>query len=345
MTEEIKERFINPFTDFGFKRLFGTEPNKDLLIDFLNQLLPPKDRIEDLTFSNSETVPNIREERKAVFDIYCTNAKGQKFVVEMQKAEQRFFKDRSVFYASFPIQEQAKKKKLKKGEKVIPWNYELKAVYLVGVLNFTFPREEGVPDENEVKHVINLRDEKGRLFYSKMTLLFLEMPHFNKKLKDLKTNYDKWLWVLKHLPTLEEIPAELANGIFKKLFEVAEIAAFNAEEKAQYDASVKQFLDLYNIIDFAEEKRRLAEERADKAEKLLEDAQTALESSEKAKDDAEKAKDDAEKQAEADRLAKADAEKAKANAEKAKADAEAQNAILLAKMKAMEEEIKRIQKK
>ncbi|MFV0345492.1 MAG: Rpn family recombination-promoting nuclease/putative transposase, partial [Bacteroidales bacterium] len=116
----LKDRYINPLTDFGFKKLFGTEVNKDLLIDFLNQLLPEYHRIKDLTYRQNEHLPHTEVDRKAVFDIYCESESGEKFIVEMQKAKQNFFKDRSVFYATFPIQEQAHK-----GE----WNFKLAAVY------------------------------------------------------------------------------------------------------------------------------------------------------------------------------------------------------------------------
>ena len=106
------EKYINPFTDFGFKKLFCTELNKDLLIDFLNQVLPEKHQIQDLTYARMEHLGNSEADRKAVFDLYCIGANGDRFIVEMQKAKQNFFKDRSVYYASFPIQEQAKKRRL-----------------------------------------------------------------------------------------------------------------------------------------------------------------------------------------------------------------------------------------
>jgi len=105
-----KEKYINPLTDFGFKKLFGTEPNKDLLIDFLNQILPDR-KIKDLTYSSGEKQGLTELDRKAIFDLYCIGDKGERFIVEMQKAKQNYFKDRSVFYASFPIQEQGKKNK------------------------------------------------------------------------------------------------------------------------------------------------------------------------------------------------------------------------------------------
>lgn len=105
------DRYINPLTDFGFKRLFGTEPNKNLLIDFLNVILPPQHRVKDLTYGSTENLGNTPSDRKAVFDLYCESEKGKKFIVEMQKAKHKhnYFKDRSIYYASFPIQDQAEK--------------------------------------------------------------------------------------------------------------------------------------------------------------------------------------------------------------------------------------------
>jgi predicted transposase/invertase (TIGR01784 family) len=101
------EKFINPFTDFGFKKLFGEEINKDLLIDFLNELLKGKTEIKNLTYLKTEQLGASALDRKAIFDLYCENEKGEKFIVELQKVRQEYFKDRSIYYATFPIQEQA----------------------------------------------------------------------------------------------------------------------------------------------------------------------------------------------------------------------------------------------
>ncbi len=97
------ERYINLLTDFGFKRVFGTEPNKALLMDFLNTVLPQQHRIQDLSFRNNENVGNTESDRKAIFDIYCESEQGERFIVELQKAKQNYFNDCSVYYATFPI--------------------------------------------------------------------------------------------------------------------------------------------------------------------------------------------------------------------------------------------------
>jgi len=125
----MKPRYLNPYTDFGFKKLFGEEANKELLVDFLNEVLPAPHKIAQLTLKPTEKLGNVNSDRKAIYDIYCENKDGQKFIVEMQKAKINFFKDRTVFYSTFPIQEQAEK-----GE----WDYKLSPVYCIAILDFTF---------------------------------------------------------------------------------------------------------------------------------------------------------------------------------------------------------------
>jgi predicted transposase/invertase (TIGR01784 family) len=235
----LEEKYVNPFTDFGFKKLFGSEPNKDLLIDFLNQLLPPHHQIKDLTYGKSE-FPGISElDRKVIFDLYCTSASGEKFIVEMQKAKQNFFKDRSVYYATFPIQEQGKR-----GD----WDYKLAAVYFIGILDFVFAEGE---HDSEVLHQIKLKDQNHRIFYDKLTFIYLEMPKFKKTEDELGTAFDKWLYVLKHLPKFQERPQKLREKVFEKLFESAQIARFNREELVQYEESLKVYRDWKNAMDTA----------------------------------------------------------------------------------------------
>jgi predicted transposase/invertase (TIGR01784 family) len=245
------EKYINPFTDFGFKKLFGTELNKDLLIDFLNQVLPEKHQIQDLTYARTEHLGNSEADRKAVFDLYCIGANGDRFIVEMQKAKQNFFKDRSVYYASFPIQEQAKK-----GD----WNYQLSAVYMVGILDFVFSEDES---EHLVRHQVQLKDQINRVFYDKLTFIYLEMPNFNKNEAELETNFDRWMYVLQQLPSLENRPAALKDRIFQKVFETAEIAKFSTDDKVKYEESLKYYRDLKNVVDtsYEEGKAEGKEER------------------------------------------------------------------------------------
>ena len=239
-------RYVNPYTDFGFKLLFGTPVNKDLLIGFLNALFRGEQEITDVTYLNAEQLGRAEWDRKAVFDVYCENVKGERFIVEMQKARQKYFKDRSVFYSTFPIREQAK---------VGDWDYELKSVYTVGVLNFVF--DEDKDDEEYYHHEVKLMDVgRKEVFYEKLTFIYLEMPKFRKREEELETLFDKWMFVLKNLATLLDRPAALQERVFKRLFETAEIARFSESEMRDYEESLKNLRDLGNVLNTAKEEGR-----------------------------------------------------------------------------------------
>jgi len=200
--ENQQEKYINPLTDFGFKKLFGTEPNKNLLIDFLNQILPDS-KIKDLSYVSTEYFGKTAIERKAVFDLSCIGENDERFIVEMQKAKQNYFKDRSVFYASFPIQEQAIK-----GE----WDYQLNPVYSVGVLDFTFDEHK---KDDTIIHTVSLKNQHCEEFYRKLKFVYIELPKFTKTEEELETHFDKWLYI---------------------------------KERAAYDASLKAYRDINNIV-------------------------------------------------------------------------------------------------
>ncbi len=244
---EFKEKYINPFTDYGFKRLFGEEPNKDLLLDFLNELLKEKEgEIIEISYLPNEKLPISIGERKAIFDIYCKNEKGEYFIVEMQKAEQKYFKDRTLFYSTFPIQEQARNK----GKN---WDFKLKHVYTIGILDFEFKEDEPYPKKYKYEAKL-LETETKKVFYKKLTYIYLSMPKFRKTLDELETKFDKWLYILKHLDRFERIPDKIKDKIFKKLFKTAELAKFSADELKEYEASVNAYRDIKNSVDTAFEK-------------------------------------------------------------------------------------------
>ena len=241
------EKYVNPFTDYGFKRLFGEEPNKDLLLDFLNELLRDEQgQITALTYLKNENLGSTDLDRKAIFDIYCENESGEKFIVELQKTRQNFFKDRTVYYATFPIREQARR---------ADWNFELKAVYTVAILDFVF--EEDKDQATKYRYDVKLTDqETHRVFYDKLTFIYLEMPKFNKTVDELTTRFEKWLYVIRNLNRLDRVPDKLREQVFEKLFEAAEIARFTPEQVRSYEDSLKHYRDLKNSLDTAREEGR-----------------------------------------------------------------------------------------
>lgn len=238
----MKAKYINPYTDFGFKKIFGEEASKPLLIDFLNSLLPENNQIVGLTFKNNEQLGLTEFDRRAVYDIYCENKKGEKFIVELQKAKQNYFKDRTIYYSTFPIREQAEK-----GE----WNYNLKAVYCVGILDFTFDDYESEPERSEVVHTIKLKNQNGKVFYDKLTYIYLEMPNFTKEEGELTTRLDKWLYFIKNLEDFQNIPAIFKDKVFIHAFEKAKLANLGQAELDKYESSLKVYRDLKGVIDTA----------------------------------------------------------------------------------------------
>ena len=237
--KEFQDRYVNPLTDFGFKRLFGTEPNKDILLEFLNAVLPDGKRIMELQFGNSERIGRSPLDRKAIFDVYCISESGEHFIVELQKVKQNFFKDRTIYYSSFPIQDQGLK-----GD----WDFQLDAVYTVGILDFIFNDHAG---DEEFYHVVELKDQRNEVFSDKLKFVYVELPKFKKSVDELNGDFEKWIYLFRHLAGLQKIPDSLEQPVFHKLFKEAEIANFSREEMSDYIDSLKYFRDLNNVVDTA----------------------------------------------------------------------------------------------
>lgn len=235
----MKAKYINPFTDYGFKKLFGEEASKKLLISFLNDLLPRKDKIINITFKKNEQQGDIVVSRKAVYDIFCEDEKGNQFIVEMQNARQLYFKDRSIYYSTFPIRDQAQK-----GD----WDFKLTGVYCVGLLGFEFEKENV---KDEYINSVQLKNQHNKVFYDKLNFIFIELPKYNKQENELETHFDKWLYFLKNLESFNKIPNILKEEIFEEAFKVAEISNFTQEELMEYEESLRIYRDNINVIETA----------------------------------------------------------------------------------------------
>ena len=239
---KVEERYISLLTDFGFKRIFGTAMNKDLLICFLNSLFNGKQVVKDVKYLNPEHVGDVYADRKAIFDVYCEGENGEKFIVEMQNAYQTYFKDRSLFYSTFPIREQAPKGK--------DWDFKLNHVYTVALLNFDM--NEDAFEKEKIRHSVQLCDTAThKVFYNKLEFIYVEIAKFDKSLEELETLYDKWLYALKNLYKLTQRPKELCDKVFDRLFEEAEISKFTQQELREYEASKMAYRDIKNSVDTA----------------------------------------------------------------------------------------------
>ena len=225
-------RSINPYTDFGFKRLFGSLANKALLIDFLNCLVLPEHTIADLEFRSTENLPTTALERRAIFDIRCTAQSGQHFIVKMQKAKFHHFKDRALFYATFPIKEQAE---------VGEWDFRLQPVYFVALLDFLYDEME---EKAKLLREVQLRDQDGEAFSDKLHFRFVQMPAFRKTGSEVKTQFDKWCFFLKNLESFDVLSELLREPVFEQGIETLREAALTKEELPGYEQSLKDYRDL-----------------------------------------------------------------------------------------------------
>lgn len=257
--------YINPFVDYGFKKLFATEANKDLMIGFLNAILDDTgDPVVDLVYKNVEQIGEFNGTRANYFDVYCETETGRKFIVEMQNTWKPFFKDRTLYYIAKPIRDQGLKEvadsvkgyevridpeEFKSASKKKPkWNFRLNEVCLISVMNFTFPKREY--KEDEYFHKVMLSDvDDHHVFYDKLSLYYIEMPKLdNVKLK-LDTPREKWIYALYHLWRYDIYPEELKDDIFRKFYHEADYANYDMDEQLAYERSCKVYLDTYNEIE------------------------------------------------------------------------------------------------
>ncbi len=241
----ITSIFFDPTTDFGFKKLFGEDANKDLLMDFLNSMLPQEHQIYSLSFQQTEQLPDHEEDRKAIYDILCVTKDGEKFIVEMQNSKMTYIMDRSLYYSTFPIQKQAPRG---------IWNFKLSRVYLIDILNFEYDTNTAYWKKRQLLRPFSLRDDKGVLMIDKLHFKFLQLPFFKKKQHQLKTQFDKWCFFLKNLENLDAIPNILNEPIFMKAFSVATVANMSANEYILYQISKSKKYDMELIADEAEER-------------------------------------------------------------------------------------------
>jgi predicted transposase/invertase (TIGR01784 family) len=239
----VTGKYIDPLVDFAFKKIFGNEPNKDLLIAFLNEVFRGRKRIVDLVYNKNEHPGDLKDEGAAVFDLLCTGDNGERFIIEVQRARQGYFKERSLFYTSRLISDQAPKGKRS------AWGYNIAEVYLIALLeDFTL---EDSPANSYLHDICLCNRDTGKIFYDKLGYTYIELSKFVKAETDLDTDLDKWLYFLKNMPRMDRLPVYLRKPIFEKLFSIAEYTNLTKEEKTMYDSSLKHKWDNKNVLDYA----------------------------------------------------------------------------------------------
>src|SRR5574344_188552 len=230
-------KYINPFTDVGFKRIFGQELSKPLLLDFLNSLFEGEKRIVNLTFLDKEQPALFEEDRSLIYDIYCETDEGEHIIVEMQNKSQPFFKNRSIYYISESIARQ--------GERGSSWKYEIDSVCLVAFLNFT-PMDFKKQFRTDV-----VLAEKGtkEQFSDKLRMIFLQLPLFKKEAEECENQVERWIYLLKNMETLNRLPWAAQSAVFQKLESIADVGGMTRAERLQYDEALKKYRDTISVFE------------------------------------------------------------------------------------------------
>lgn len=250
-------KYINPFTDMGFKRIFGQEFSKPLLLDFLNNLLYGERIIQDLRFLDKEQTALYEGDRTIIYDIYCTTNNGEHIIVEMQNRDQPNFKKRSIYYISEAISRQ--------GKRGADWRYDIKAVYLIAFLNF----ELNDIGPNFRTDVALMNMETRKVFSTDLRMIFLQLPMFKKKPEECDNDFDRWIYVLKNMEALTRLPWAVNKSVFERIAEIADISALSKEERIKYEKAIKQYRDTLCVMEGAERKGE-QRTRAEISKKLFE---------------------------------------------------------------------------
>ena len=235
-------KFINPFTDWGFKRIFGQEVNKELLIDFLNELFAGEHVIRDIKFRDKEMLGETKDSKSIVFDIFCDTDDGKHIIVEMQNSSMKHYIERSIYYLARAVSEQGV---------VGDWDYSLSPVYIISFLNFN-------PNDRVLKKFrtdASLRDiGVEEPLTKKVRLIYLVLPYFDKDVEECENDFDCWIYLLKNMNTLERMPFIAQNAVFRKLAQITDITTLSKSEREKYDYSLKNMRDYIATYNLAEEK-------------------------------------------------------------------------------------------
>ena len=229
--------FINPFTDIGFKKIFGQEVSKDLLIDFLNNLLKGERVINDVRFLDKEQLGFYDDDRSLIYDVLCETPSGERIIVEMQNRSQPYYKRRSIYYAAQAV--------VRQGERGKGWQYDVKAVYCISFLNF---QQNDISERFRVD--VTLMDMETKQSFSELLrLIYLQLPLFTKDYTECENDFERWICVLKDMDIMNRLPEAAKNSVFKKVAEIGELSSLTYEERLKYDDVLKRYRDTLAVME------------------------------------------------------------------------------------------------
>jgi len=235
---------LNPRVDFAFKKLFGSEENKDILISFINAVVSKEDQVIDVILLNPYNNKEHQSDRLSILDIKATDEKGRQYNIEMQITDQVYYNQRALYYWSRLYTSQ-----LQEGDAFV----DLKKTISINVLNFDYFDEE--PTYHNVFKVLHAESHKS--YFEDLELHFIELHKFDDEVSHIKTTLDRWVKFLKkaHHYDKATFPAELkVEPAIEKAFFSLNTLSLDKEEREIYEARLKWLRDEDAALQKAHEK-------------------------------------------------------------------------------------------
>ncbi len=213
-------RYVNPLTDFGFKRNFG---DAEVMKAFLTDLLELSSEIKEITHLDKERLAETQMGKGVVFDLLCETVDGSRFIVEMQKRKQKHFAERMVFYLSREVSSQSKREE---------WDYNILPVYGIFFLDFHLPDFK----PSTFRTIEFIVKETGEVLTDKVKAFTLELPSYDGKPdEECKTQMDYWLYNLANMETMQtDLKFKDKQPAFDKMQKLSELSSMTKAESDQY---------------------------------------------------------------------------------------------------------------
>lgn len=239
-------KYLNPLVIFAFKKMFAEEANKDMLIAFLNEVLPERRQVVSLLYQDNQHIADMLNRGEFLLDMLCTDEQGINFYVELQLGRHHNFEERAIFHASRLIREQSVV------STAVQEPQQLLEVYVIALLEDCIER---MPSDQYHHHIHLGNAGKGKPEIDGFNIVFVELPKFVKSGAELETALDKWLYTFKHMGKMDKLPVTMQEAVFEKLFGIAEYSQLSGEDKAAYLSDLR-YKSAYDVVVELELKRK-----------------------------------------------------------------------------------------
>ena len=238
------QKFLDPRNDVAFKKVFGNEQHKEVVIHFINDVLEFKgdDKIRSVKFLTPIQDPEIASKKQSVVDVLCEDSKGVKIIIEMQFAHEKGFEKRAQYYASKAYSRQMNKGKENK-------YVDLKRVIFIAITNYTI-----FPEKKDFKSDHVILDKKTYANDLKdFSFTFIDLTKFDKtSISELENILDKWCFFFKYAEDTTENDLEriITNTpVIKTAYDIINRFNWNEQELLAYEQETKRVMDIQAALD------------------------------------------------------------------------------------------------